>query len=284
MKTNADHFRLKRKLMGAAACFFGVIFLADAATIDFETIPGMENAIVPVPTESQLSDQFLSTLGVRFSSGSPYVAVVGLGEGHATSGINGIGGTTPGGLLTYDGAFPIVATFFDPNNPTVPATTDFVSLRIDLVPTSALNIRLDAFDVNARLIGSFTTVDSSGALLQVAVAGIHSVQFVGTVDNSGAAVDDFTFNSVVPVTDLSSVDDLITTVSGSNLLVRQKRPLLATLEAAKAAYGRDDVATGINQLQAFQNKVEVQVRRLDPVLADALIAAAQAIIDSAASE
>ena len=56
------------------------------------------------------SDQFLSTLGVSFSSGSPYVAAVGLGEGHATSGINGIGGTTPGGFLTYDGVFPIIAT------------------------------------------------------------------------------------------------------------------------------------------------------------------------------
>src|SRR6266536_5237359 len=64
---------------------------ASAATIDFENLPGMPNAIVPVPVASQLSDQFLSTLGVRFSSGSPYVAVVNLG-GYATSGINAVGG------------------------------------------------------------------------------------------------------------------------------------------------------------------------------------------------
>src|SRR2546422_11571484 len=83
----------------------------------------------------------------------------------------------PGGLLTYDGAFPIVATFFDPNNPAVPATTDFVSLRIDLVPTSGLNVSLNAFDANGQLIASSTTPDSSGAVLQVAIPGIHSVQF-----------------------------------------------------------------------------------------------------------
>ncbi len=107
------------------------------------------------------------------------------------------------------------------------------------------------------------------------------MQFVGTVDNSGTAVDDFAFNQVVPVSEPTSVDDLITAVGAANLSARQKRPLLATLEAAKATYARDDVETGINQLQAFQNKVEAQVRRLDPVLADLLIAAAQAIIDSA---
>jgi len=131
------------------------------------------------------------------------------------------------------------------------------------------------------LISSFTTADTIGAVLQVATPGIHSVQFVGTVDNSGAAVDDFAFNQVVPVSEPTSVDDLITAVGAANLSARQKRPLLATLEAAKATYARDDVETGINQLQAFQNKVEAQVRRLDPVLADLLIAAAQAIIDSA---
>src|SRR6266487_4467224 len=37
---------------------------------------------------------------------------------------------------------------------------------------------------------------------------------------------------------------------------------------------------GIHQLQAFQNKVEAQVRRQDPVLADLLIAVSQAIITS----
>src|SRR2546422_1945722 len=105
-------------------CILGYTVHAAPATIDFEGLPGMPNAIVPVPTSSQLSDQFLSTLGVQFSSGSPYVAVVDLGFGHPTSGRNAIGGTTPGGLLTYNAAYPIVATFFDPSNPTTPGITD----------------------------------------------------------------------------------------------------------------------------------------------------------------
>jgi poly(3-hydroxybutyrate) depolymerase len=193
-----NHFyRSRLKPVTAAACLFVVIFVNGAATIDFETIPGMDNAIIPVPVTSQLSDQFLSS-GVKFTSGSPYVAVVALGEGHAVSGLNAIGGTTPDGLLSYDAFFPIVATFFDPQNPAIPGTTDFVSLRLDLDPTSGASVTLNAFDLKGQLVDSFTALDGDGVTLQVAGPGIHSVQFVGTSDEVGAAIDDFTFNPVVP--------------------------------------------------------------------------------------
>ncbi|HEU0009438.1 MAG TPA: PEP-CTERM sorting domain-containing protein [Verrucomicrobiae bacterium] len=206
MKTKTDSLTMKpARASCTLVCILGFALEAGAATIDFESLAGMDNAIVPVPAASQLSDQFLSTLGVSFSSGSPYVAVVNLGLFHATSGINAIGGSTPGGLLTYDGAFPIVATFFDPNHPATAATTDFVSLRIDLVPTSGQNVTLNAFDLNGQLITSFVTPDASGATLQVSAPGIHSVQFIGTMDISGAAVDDFTFNPVVPVPEPSTI-------------------------------------------------------------------------------
>src|SRR5213593_720331 len=92
-----------------SVCAIGCALNAASATIDFESLPGMPNAIIAVPASSQLSDQFLSTLGVRFSSASPYAAIVDLGFGHPTSGRNAIGGTTPGGFLTYDAAYPIVA-------------------------------------------------------------------------------------------------------------------------------------------------------------------------------
>jgi hypothetical protein len=190
---------------GTLVCTLALALQASAATIDFEGLAGMDNAIVPVPAASQLSDQYLSTLGVRFSSGSPYVAVVNLGLFHTTSGINGIGGSTPEGLLTYDAMFPIVATFFDPNDPTTPATTDLVSLRIDFAATSGLNVTLNAFDLHGQLISSFVTPDVGGATLQVSAPGIHSVQFIGTTDNTGAAVDDFEFNPLVPVPEPSTI-------------------------------------------------------------------------------
>jgi hypothetical protein len=195
--------------MKAAAVFIGSVLClsapgrasADPIVLDFEGLSGMTFfSGNPIPAASQLSDQFLTTFGVRFSSGSPYVAVVNLGLGHATSGINGIGGSTPGGILTYAPANPIIAEFFDPFNPTQPATTDFVSLRIDLLGGSGLFVTLEAFDVDGNLLASQTLPDIGGATLQVAAQGIHSVRYLGTADEGGAAVDDFTFNPVTPTT------------------------------------------------------------------------------------
>ena len=153
--------------------------------ITFEDIPGMANAPeTPVPTQSQLSTQYLPTLGVSFSSGSSYVAVVDVVNA-AISGTNTIGGSTPSGNLTYSSAYPIVATFLDPGNPSTSATTDFVSLRCDAVG-SDLNVTLNAYGINGNLLTSYTTLDVGGETLQVSASGIHSVQFIGTDDGHGA--------------------------------------------------------------------------------------------------
>jgi hypothetical protein len=168
--------------------------------LDFEDIPGM---IVsngnPIPQESRLSDQYLTTFGVRFYSGSPYVGVRQLGAGHATSGVNGIGGSTPDGLLTQSPTNPVFASFWDPQDPDTPATTDLVSLRLDLRATSQASVTLNAYDINGVLVDSFTTPDSAGAVLQVLGQGIHMVEYLGVGDSNSAATDDFTFNPVVPI-------------------------------------------------------------------------------------
>jgi hypothetical protein len=171
---------------------------ASTMTLNFDGLPSMDyNAGASIPDAAQLSTQYLTTYGVSFTSGSSYVAVVDLGVGHATSGTNGIGGSTPDGILTYAQQNPITATFFDPSNPTVVGTTDFVSLRGDLAGTSTQLVTLNAYDVNNQLIATFTTADIGGETLSVAVPGIHSVQFLGSLgDIPGVAVDDFTFNSV----------------------------------------------------------------------------------------
>jgi hypothetical protein len=172
---------------------------AELIVIDFEGLSAMTFISGnPIPPSARLSDAFLFTHGVKFSSGSPYVAVVDLGVGHATSGTNGIGGSTPTGVLTYDRQFPIVVSFFDPSDPSMPAVTDFVSVRGDL-QGSGQSITLNAFDVDGNLIASFTTTDDGGATLSVSAPGIHSVQFLGTQDVvGGVALDDLTFNRVTP--------------------------------------------------------------------------------------
>jgi hypothetical protein len=60
----------------------------------------------------------------------------------------------------------------------------------------------------------------------------------------------------------------------------RSQPLIATLSAALAAIDRSNPTAAINQLQAFQNKVRVQVLPLDPALAEQFIQAAQQIIDA----
>jgi hypothetical protein len=72
---------------------------------------------------------------------------------------------------------------------------------------------------------------------------------------------------------------LIYRVNASVQPAQRKRPLLATLEAADAAFAAGQCEAGLQHLLTFQNKVRAQVARLDSVLADHLIAGAQAIID-----
>lgn len=77
---------------------------------------------------------------------------------------------------------------------------------------------------------------------------------------------------------------LIYRVDASDLPAQRKRPLIATLEAADAAFAAGQCEGGLKSLQTFQNKVRAQVARLDPVLADHLIAEAQEIIDSGCTD
>ncbi len=167
---------------------------ADVVTINFDDLPGMANSPgSSIPAQSQLSNQF-ANLGVLFSSGEPYVAVVNLGPGHATSGRNGIGGSRPPSILTYDAAYPIDITFVDPQNPSIPAVTNFVSVRGDLLG-SGKNVTLNAYNLNGQFITSTTVPDSGGETLSITTPGIHIVRFIGTTDADGVALDDLRFNS-----------------------------------------------------------------------------------------
>jgi hypothetical protein len=153
----------------------------------------------PVPVSAQLYNQMMPTEGILFTSGCGYVTVVDLGPDHTTSGLNGIAGANPDGTLTYARTSPLVIRFCDPGNPSVPAVTNFVSIRADLWG-GGLPITLNAYDVHGNLVDSDTQNDLGGATLTVSGPGIHAVMFLGTSDVGGVACDDLTFNptAVIP--------------------------------------------------------------------------------------
>ena len=103
-------------------------------SITFESIPGMtatdyRNISSIVPAGARLSTQLQTSHGVSFRSAVDYVALVTLGSGHATSGVNGIGGVSASDFIRY--GQPVVITFSVPGSPAARAVTDFVSLRGD---------------------------------------------------------------------------------------------------------------------------------------------------------
>jgi Reelin subrepeat B/Bacterial Ig domain/Immunoglobulin domain/Immunoglobulin I-set domain len=77
-----------------------------------------------------------------------------------------------------------------------------------------------------------------------------------------------------------AVEMLIEWVDASSMSDLNKRPLIASLSAAVASFDRESFTSGLNQLQAFQNKVAAQIAPVDSELARAWIRAAQIIRDA----
>ncbi len=192
-------FRARSVLSPAFVLSASLLLTASAAVaqpivIDFEQIPGMSNSPgSPIQVQSRLADQYLASHGVRFSSGSPFVAVVVHGSG-TPSGVQIIGGSTPTGLLTYQNAFPIVVQFLDSTG-TQPYVVSQVSIRGDLIPIPGTKT-LEAYDVNGQLIATLTHPDSDPAPLLIIAPGIHSVRMYSSSATVG--FDDLRFDTPTP--------------------------------------------------------------------------------------
>lgn len=160
-------------------------------TIDFEGLTGIDYMPgTPVAAASRLSDQFLASHGVRFSSGAGYAALVNMGANHTHSGIIGVGATTADGRLTYSGA-ELRVSFFDPTDGSA-AVTDFFSWTTDRLGDGR-PMTLTAYDVHGDVIAQQSWNDTGYTLLSLSMANMHSVVFLGT---GAAGLDDLTFNPV----------------------------------------------------------------------------------------
>lgn len=177
--------------------------------LNFDELPGVnQNAGTFIDPASRLSNNYLATDGVLFTSGGGYVGVVNL-QGTATSQPNGISGSTAGNLVTYSQANPISATFWMPGNSGIAAGTNFVSLRGDADPTNGgWQVTLNGYDLNGNLVASNTVTDVGGETLTITsvTSNIHRIVFLGSPgDDGGVGVDDFTFNAVAPVPEPATV-------------------------------------------------------------------------------
>jgi hypothetical protein len=77
-----------------------------------------------------------------------------------------------------------------------------------------------------------------------------------------------------------AIEVVIDKINDADLGRRNKRPLIASLKAAIASFDRGSCVSGVNQLEAFQNKVRAQISRENPALADEINALVQMILDS----
>jgi hypothetical protein len=104
--------------------------------------------------------------------------------------------------------------------------------------------------------------------------GTHSI--VLTVDDGSASGSATLVLEVI--TPAQAVAELILFVEESGLARNQKQPLLASLNAAAASFARCHIIPGINQLEAFQNKIDAQIKPLNPALAEELFRISEEII------
>ena len=192
----------------AAVCVaFCLATVAHAATvITFEESPNGLTAMVNapgtvVPLASQLTNQYLASSGVSFTSLAGYAALVNHGAGNPTASIpNIIGGTTADGRLDYDAAITI--SFFDIANTSVKAVTDSFKIQGDWVPLGSGQVFATAFDADGNPLASTSDTDTkvfgvSGPVLQFSIAGIHSVVISG--DNGTVGFDQLEYGTLMAV-------------------------------------------------------------------------------------
>jgi len=195
------------RYIAAASVAFCLATVAHAATvITFEESPNGLTAMVnspgtAVPLASQLTNQYLASSGVSFTSLAGYAALVNHGAGNPTASIpNIIGGTTSDGRLNYNDAITI--SFFDIANTSIKAVTDSFKIQGDWVPLGTGQVFATAFDADGNQLASTSDTDNkvfgvSGPVLQFSIAGIHSVVISG--NNGTVGFDQLEYGTLLAV-------------------------------------------------------------------------------------
>ena len=107
------------------------------------------------------------------------------------------------------------------------------------------------------LNGSVVPFATSVIATNVLPIGEHQFQLV--VDD-GTCVGQATL-AIEVISPSDAVGLVIDEIYNSNLERREQRPLIASLKVAIASFDRDGAVSGINQLNAFLNKVKAQISK-----------------------
>jgi hypothetical protein len=169
-------------------------------------------------------------------------------------------------------------------DPVVADATATVSLVISANGSNA-TVVLDgsrSYDTLNRPLQYSWLADKTN-LLATGVVAVVTLP-VGTNSITLLATDGLSSNAqtiaVSVITLQQAVDQLVAAVDQD---VTGHQSLVALLRAALASIDRSNPVSAINQLQAFQHKVQVQLSPIDPDLAQSLIDDAQTIIDTIAA-
>ena len=107
--------------------------------------------------------------------------------------------------------------------------------------------------------------------------GSYGIDLAVCDEGSDLAIQTF---SIDVITAAEGAASIVLQVMGLNLSHGNRQALLASLDAAMRSFEKGHFTPGINQLEAFQRKVMVQLMRTQPSRAQQLISAAQGIIES----
>jgi hypothetical protein len=122
-----------------------------------------------------------------------------------------------------------------------------------------------------------TTVASGDTLARRLEVGCHTVTLIVTDSSGGTSRCD---ENVCVITPCDGIERCLELVDEAQLSRKNKRPLIATLKAACAAFDRGNAQAGINQVKAFQQKVRAQIAKSDPLDAAAFDACISDLIDA----
>ncbi|MBZ5613885.1 MAG: PEP-CTERM sorting domain-containing protein [Acidobacteriia bacterium] len=150
----------------------------------------------PVTLQARITTQY-GNLGVLLAN----AALVNLGLGHATSGTNGIAGISAIGTVDYGS--PVIFTFVDPLNNTLPWVTNHFAISTDQAGGSMNTTTLSAYGIAGNFLGSVSHLETGGSVtLQLqGIGGIHTVIVSSTLINhlnGGIGLDDVRFGPVSP--------------------------------------------------------------------------------------